>query len=167
MKDYPDLNMFIQEGVGGVAIRKTGPMVIVSPFSSGLTEKEAVWAVRNIYLQVPEKKRNSFSCGPDLVYGEGFGIVIFYPNASHLEAVKQYCLAVAKQYSQFGIVVWNGTNASLLALDGAETPLAPWNNTQDRLEEWCQHLHSGFQVEGTWNRSASYIRMRHAKLQGK
>lgn len=164
MKDYPDLNMFLFEETVIVPNR---PLIVVSSFSDALTEKEAVGFIRNIYLHAPTSKKGMYGCPPSLVYGDDFGLVVFYPHEHTLNRVKEYCLVVAKQYCQPGVIVWDETQASLVAPNGAEMILSPFDGTLARFEKWCQHLRPGFRAKGTWNRQASYIRMRHAKLKRK
>ncbi len=168
MNDYPELNMFVQarrllvldnDIVGDL-------MVIVSPFDERRTEEQNVDAVRATYLHVPGDQTSCcLACGE--ADGKGFGIVVFRPTRrkNSVQLTEAYCLGIAACTGQPGYVKWDCNDAAyFIPLNGPKTKLEPWNKTLARLEEWCQYLKPEFKIQGEWNRQASYIRMRHAKL---
>jgi hypothetical protein len=172
MRDYPEHNMFVQEGTGRLLVFHhncpTGLLVILSPFNDRKTEEQNVVAVRETRRHVPGDQTS-----PCLAYGEAegqsFGIVIFRPSGDHaFRQTKDYCLEIARTCSQPGIITWDSDDAAYLeTTDGIKTELPPWNRTVERLNEWCQHLKPGFQVQGIWNREMTYVHMRHAQLDGR
>ena len=173
MQDYPEHNMFIQEGPRRLLVFDDdivgGLMVIVSPFDERRTEEHNVLAVRAAYLRVlGEQASSCLVCGE--ADGKGFGFVIFRPTRrkNSVQLTEAYCKGIAAVCDQPGYILWDcKIGAYYVALAGEKTELQPWNKTLDRLEEWLQQLKAGFKVQGKWNRQASYIRMRHAKMEGR
>ncbi len=165
MKDYPELNMFLDRR--RLLLLEAGItcpyMVIVSTFDPNASEEDGVRELRGAYLHVPGTQT---SCC--LAHGEDFGVVVFRPTGhdSFLQT-QEYCEKLARKFNQTGYVAWDSESvATFVALDGTKTELQPWDKTIERLEEWCQFLRPGFKVLGQWNRQSSYIQMRHAQLKG-
>ena len=75
MNDYPLLNMFIQERVDDrcpSCLGHASGIMIVSSFDPRKTEEENVRALRKLYMDCEISK------GPDLIYGDYFGVIVFH-----------------------------------------------------------------------------------------
>lgn len=156
MRDYPDLNMFLSPGNEQLLVlRAQVPyFAIVSTFDPTKTEEDNVKTFRDVCKVAPA------SVAYDEVYGHDFGVMIFRSTPE----IKKFCSKVATEHNQVGYI-FQGT---LIKQDGSEVELPKWVNTAECLESWIQHLHPNFKILGSWNRSMSYVQMRHAQYnQGK
>jgi hypothetical protein len=187
MNDHRDLKMFVRPGrdLALWGLNDTAmPIGLVTSWRDDVDEAANVQALRDLgsdirfdlqepkvraaliaswHKNLPLEMDCTFICGTD-DKGPSAYLLLFCLQVTRERStalIRQECRRVVKQYQQPGHVEWDGRVAMLFDRDGGEARmLRAFDGTVDCLDEWFGTIRPGFEAQGAFDRSFSFIQRR-------